>query len=180
MVNVTAPVVHNAGDPRRDRTFSYRLADPAGRFDVAARAARKGLLGGRGGSERLALLIVDHLGLFNVNTAGLGMSQAIDRTVSLSRYPNVHVKLSSMPYYSVEAYPFKDMYPHVRRLIEAYGPRRCFWGTDLSKLLPRGHSYRTCIDHAMGLDFLSHEDREWIMGRGIAECLGWPLPASKQ
>ncbi|MDQ3830021.1 MAG: hypothetical protein M3361_12095 [Candidatus Tectomicrobia bacterium] len=26
------------------------------------------------------------------------------------------------------------------------------------------------------LDFLSSDDKEWIMGRGIAEWLGWPLP----
>ena len=24
------------------------------------------------------------------------------------------------------------------------------------------------------LDFLSATDLEWIMGRGLAECLGWP------
>jgi hypothetical protein len=28
------------------------------------------------------------------------------------------------------------------------------------------------------LDFLSDEDQEWIMGRGITEWLGWPLPRS--
>jgi hypothetical protein len=25
------------------------------------------------------------------------------------------------------------------------------------------------------LDFLSETDKEWIMGRGLAEWLGWPL-----
>jgi len=25
-------------------------------------------------------------------------------------------------------------------------------------------------------DFLSSDDQEWMMGRGIAEWLGWPLP----
>jgi hypothetical protein len=23
--------------------------------------------------------------------------------------------------------------------------------------------------------FLTDQDKEWIMGRGLAECLGWPL-----
>jgi hypothetical protein len=27
------------------------------------------------------------------------------------------------------------------------------------------------------LDFLSDTDREWIMGRGIAEWLKWPMTA---
>jgi hypothetical protein len=25
------------------------------------------------------------------------------------------------------------------------------------------------------LDFLSSSDLEWIMGRGLAECLRWPI-----
>jgi hypothetical protein len=25
------------------------------------------------------------------------------------------------------------------------------------------------------LDFLSADDLEWIMGRGLAECLGWRI-----
>jgi hypothetical protein len=24
------------------------------------------------------------------------------------------------------------------------------------------------------MDFLSDSDKEWIMGRGLAECLNWP------
>ena len=31
---------------------------------------------------------------------------------------------------SEEAYPFRDMHPIVRRIIEAYGPGRCMWGSD--------------------------------------------------
>ena len=87
----------------------------------------------------------------------------------------MHVKVSSLPYYSTQEFPYADMYPHVRRVIEAFGARRAFWGTDLSKMLAK-FSYRICIDHLMRLDFLTQEDREWIMGRGIARCLGWPLP----
>jgi hypothetical protein len=25
------------------------------------------------------------------------------------------------------------------------------------------------------MDFLSAQDKEWIMGRGLAECLPWPV-----
>jgi hypothetical protein len=25
------------------------------------------------------------------------------------------------------------------------------------------------------MDFLTAEDKEWIMGRGLAECLPWPI-----
>jgi hypothetical protein len=28
------------------------------------------------------------------------------------------------------------------------------------------------------MDFLSKDDLEWIMGRGLAECLPWPVAPS--
>ena len=121
-------------------------------------------------------LIIDHMGLYRVTTGDAGLAGAIDRTVALSRYPNVHVKVSSLPFYSVEPYPFADMYPYVRRVVEAFGPRRAFWGTDITKLLGK-YSYRTCIDHMLGLDFLSADDKAWVMGWALADCLAWPLPA---
>jgi L-fuconolactonase len=59
-------------------------------------------------------------------------------------------------------------------IVDAHGPRRVFWGTDLTRL---SCSYRQAVTLFMEpLDFLSDEDEAWIMGRGIAECLGWPLP----
>jgi hypothetical protein len=41
-------------------------------------------------------------------------------------------------------------------------------------------SYRQSVTHfTEELDFLSPGDLQWIMGRGLAECLGWRevLPA---
>ena len=46
------------------------------------------------------------------------------------------------------------------------------WGADLSRLTG---SYRECLDHfRSGLDFLSTEDKEWILGRALAKTLNWP------
>jgi L-fuconolactonase len=64
----------------------------------------------------------------------------------------------------------------VRRLIDAFSPRRSFWATDLSVLLSRTNStYRqavTLFTEEMGY---SEGDLEWIMGRAISECLPWPV-----
>jgi predicted TIM-barrel fold metal-dependent hydrolase len=63
--------------------------------------------------------------------------------------------------------------PHIRHVVKAYGPHWVFWGTDLPRL--RG-SYRQAVTFfTEELDFLSDIDTTWIMGRGIAEWLGWPL-----
>jgi hypothetical protein len=54
------------------------------------------------------------------------------------------VKLTSTPSCSTKAYPYRNIHPYLKRLIEAFGPRRCFWGTDLSAMLSRTN----CTYHA--------------------------------
>jgi hypothetical protein len=49
--------------------------------------------------------------------------------------------------------------------------KRIFWGTDLARL---PCSYTQAISMFTDEIFwLTPEDKEWIMGRGICEWLGW-------
>ncbi len=49
------------------------------------------------------------------------------------------------------------------------------WGADLSRLTS---TYRECLElFQEALDFLSEEDREWILGKALAEVLNWPETA---
>jgi L-fuconolactonase len=57
-------------------------------------------------------------------------SETVSRAVALARYPNLCVKLTFAVTGSEEGYPFRDMHSIVERLIEAYGPERCMWGSD--------------------------------------------------
>jgi predicted TIM-barrel fold metal-dependent hydrolase len=120
-------------------------------------------------------LIIDHMGRLRGmrdETLGLG----IDKTITLAKHPNVFVKLTLIPECSTAPYPYMNIQPYIRRLIEAFGPRRSFWGTDLSVMLTRSTcTYRQAITmFTEDMKFLSQDDLEWILGRGIAECLGWP------
>jgi predicted TIM-barrel fold metal-dependent hydrolase len=118
-------------------------------------------------------LIVDHMGLATRGPEYKRVGPRIDIIVPFAKYPNVAVKLSAVPGFSSEPYPFKDMTPHLRRMIEAYGPQRCFWGTDLTH--QRGKfSYRQYVTHFdEELDFLSDVDRRLIMGEAILKFLNW-------
>jgi predicted TIM-barrel fold metal-dependent hydrolase len=119
-------------------------------------------------------IIIDHFGLSSAMVKQGRSRECIDETVSLAGHPNVYVKVSAAPVYSQEAYPFRDMDGHIHRIIDAFGVRRCFWGTDLSHALDRA-TYRQCVTHfTEGLKLPADQDKEWIMGRGLAECLGWP------
>jgi predicted TIM-barrel fold metal-dependent hydrolase len=118
-------------------------------------------------------LIADHMGIGG-NTPKEGrIADAVSQTASLAKYPNVSVKLSAAPNYSSETYPFRDFTPHIKKLFEAYGPKRCYWGSDMTNGFDKA-TYQQRITHfTEELPFLSEEDKDWIMGKSILERLRW-------
>jgi L-fuconolactonase len=121
-------------------------------------------------------VIVDHMGL-NVQWKGKDLAPGIDVLLKFARLKNVAVKASCLPCYVDQPYPFPTLHPQIRRVVEAFGPERVFWGTDLSQL---PCPYRQAVTlFTEELDFLSTWDKEWIMGRAIARWLNWPVPAQK-
>ena len=100
----------------------------------------------------------------------------VKETEKLSRYPNVSVKLSGLPAKSTEPYPYANLRGCVRMLVDAFGPRRCYWGTDPSRMLGFcGLTYRQCVTHfTEDMEVLSAEELDWIMGRALCEALDWP------
>ena len=101
------------------------------------------------------------------------VAEAIEQTAALAKYPNVSVKLSASPSISRETYPFRDVAVHIKRLFEAYGPQRSYWGTDLTNSYAKA-SYRQRISHfTEELSFLSETDKDWVMGRAISARLNW-------
>lgn len=116
-------------------------------------------------------LIVDHLAL-PLGKRDEAAFANLDEVLALARFANVAVKPSALPCYTSEAYPLRGLHRHIRRVYDAFGPRRMLWGTDYSRLpCPYRQAITLFTDE---LDFLSREDKEWIMGRAAAEWLGWP------
>lgn len=118
-------------------------------------------------------LILDHMGLQGPMAKDGTITAAMDQAVALARYPNVSIKISASPGVSLEPYPYRDVTVHLRRAFDAYGPRRCYWGTDLTNTYAKG-TYRQRITHfTEELNFMSEEDKDWVMGRGILSRLNW-------
>ena len=119
-------------------------------------------------------LVMDHLAL----TGGKDEEafSGLASLLAIARRPNVAVKASALPCFTHDAYPYRRLHPYLRRVYDAFGPRRMFWGTDLSRL---PCSYREGITmFTEEIPWLTEEDRAWIMGRGVCEWLGWPLPSA--
>lgn len=115
-------------------------------------------------------LVVDHFGL-KIGQYDDELDEPLAVLAGLARHDNVAVKATCLPRYSRESFPFPSMHERVHRMVDAFSPRRIFWGSDLSGL-PCSYDEvkRLFVDE---MDFLSDDDLDWIMGRGIHEWLGW-------
>jgi predicted TIM-barrel fold metal-dependent hydrolase len=113
-------------------------------------------LGGRGGLTTLK----DHAAMTHM-----------PQLVALAKYPNVAVKATGAPGYSGEPYPFPTMQMYLRRIYDAFGPERMFWGTDITKM---PCSWRQCVTmFTEELAWLSEQDQRLVMGDALCAWWGW-------
>lgn len=115
-------------------------------------------------------IIMDHMAL----SSGRPEEETFrdfDKLLPIAKRPNVAMKASALPCYLAEPYPFRKLQTYARKAYEAFGGRRTFWGSDLSRSpVP----YRQHIDMWLkDAPWLKEQDKEWVMGRGICEWLGW-------
>ncbi len=116
---------------------------------------------------------MDHLAL----TSGRKEEDAFrdfGKLLTLAKRSNVAVKASALPSYTGDSYPYRRLHPYLRRVYDAFGPKRMFWGSDLARL---PCSYRQAVTMLTEeIPWLTTEDKAWIMGRGLCEWIGWKLP----
>lgn len=118
-------------------------------------------------------LALDHLAIASDKQKDEAAFAGLDEVLALAKHRNVAVKVTAMPCYTTDEYPYRRLHPYLRRVYDAYGPHRMFWGSDLSRL--RG-TYRECVTmFTEQMPWLSREDLEWIMGRGVCEWAGWTI-----
>ena len=118
-------------------------------------------------------LIIDHCGLIRAAKDEAAFAN-LDELLSLAALPNVAVKATGAPAYSSQPYPFRNIHDGLRRIFDAYGPRRFFWGTDITRM---PCPYRQCVTmFTEELPWLKGQDLELVMGRAVCEWIGWDLP----
>jgi len=117
-------------------------------------------------------LILDHCGL-NRHGQDAAAFANLDALLALARLPNVAVKATGAPHYSTEPYPFRNIQEGLHRIFDAFGPKRFFWGTDITRM---PCSYRQCVTFfTEELPWLTGRDLESVMGRGLCDWIGWEL-----
>jgi len=117
-------------------------------------------------------VVIDHL-------ARPDLAEEPERTklfedlLALARFEQVCVKVSALGYMSPEPYPHRDILELVRRVFDAFGPKRLMWGTDT----PMSQDPNTLPDAMRLIDLAlpdaSPEDRAQIKGGTAAKL--WNL-----
>ena len=122
-------------------------------------------------------LIVDHLGARPGNKGDAAFAN-FAHLPPLARHPNIAVKITGGPGYAVDGYPFRSLQPLYKALYDAFGPRRMFWGTDITRM---PCSWTECVTHfTQEQPWLPEADKPLIMGRALCEWVGWTLPAASK
>jgi predicted TIM-barrel fold metal-dependent hydrolase len=118
-------------------------------------------------------LIIDHLGRRSPAETGEGAWDNLPQMLALARHPNIAIKATGAPSYSAQPYPFRDIHDKLKRIFDAFGPARMFWGTDITRM---PCPYRQCVTmFTEELPWLKSRDAELVMGRGICDWIGWNL-----
>jgi len=118
-------------------------------------------------------LVLDHLGLKSTKGFPEATNFAtLDKVLALARRPNVAAKVSALPCYADDkTWPFRSLHEPIRRVFDAFGPQRTFWGSDVSRL---PCSYRDSVTmFTEQMPWLKGSDLEGVMGRGLCDWIGW-------
>ncbi len=101
--------------------------------------------------------------------------EELGKLLDLARYPRVFVKISHTWSISKQPYPYVDTHDQLKKLYDAFGPRRLMWGTDWP-LVERHCGYAKALAMVREeLKFLNDEDKRWMLGRTIERV--WPFAA---
>lgn len=114
-------------------------------------------------------LVIDHLNLTPYQLYD-DLLPLVETLRGISHRANVAVKASCLPSSTRDTFPFRALHEPIRRVVELFGPRRVFWGSDLTRL---PCSYSECLRLFTEVMPFTSDEREWILGRGVMEWLGW-------
>jgi L-fuconolactonase len=117
--------------------------------------------------------ILEHLGLGITRPDEVAPYPIYRKTLTLSKFPNVYIKVGGLGEICKRPFPFHDPFyavegvpPFIKMAYEAFGASRMMWGSNYP---PSGHveGYGNTLRYLDEyLDtFCSKEDKQWIFGR---------------
>ena len=113
-------------------------------------------------------VVIDHMA-----DSPLDKPDQLNLLMALKRYPKVFVKVSHTWSLSKQDYPYTDSQAQVKRLYDAFGPRRLMWATDWP-LVENHCGYAKALALVRDeMKFLNEEDKRWMLSKTIERV--WPF-----
>ena len=128
---------------------------------------------------------IDHCGVFsNGMRASIGgglpprddaaQLALFDEVLALTRFPNVALKWGhASAMFDRPAWPGEQLWPILRRAVDAFGPERVMWESDYSTN-QRGESWAELLFSVRGCPALSAYERALVLGGAARAWLEWP------
>jgi predicted TIM-barrel fold metal-dependent hydrolase len=108
-------------------------------------------------------VIIDHLCRIGVD--GTVTDKDVEALCGLAKYQRVLVKVGAFYALGKKRPPYTDLAPLIRRVVKAFGARRCMWESDCPFQVVQG-KYQDSLDLVRKrLDFLTAQDKEWLLER---------------
>jgi predicted TIM-barrel fold metal-dependent hydrolase len=108
-------------------------------------------------------VIIDHLARIGAN--GVIADKDVDALCALAKHPRVLVKVGAFYALGKKQPPYTDLAPLIQKVVKAFGVKRCMWESDCPFQVVE-HKYQDSIDLVRKkLDFLTDEDRDWLLRR---------------
>jgi predicted TIM-barrel fold metal-dependent hydrolase len=110
-------------------------------------------------------VVLDHLG-----RPGQGTASEYGDVLRLAKLSNTNMKFSGWVYASKQKPPHADLKPLIRRVYDAFGPRRMIWGGLGMNMAAFEQNLAT---FATLFDFISESERAQIRGTNAAKLFGF-------
>ncbi len=112
-------------------------------------------------------VIIDHLCRIGAN--GKIADKDVDALCALAKFKRVQVKVGAFYALGKKQPPYTDLAPMIQMVVKAFGAKRCMWESDCPFQVVKD-KYQDSIDLVRKrLEFLTAEDREWLLRRTAEE-----------
>ena len=107
-------------------------------------------------------VIIDHLA--RIGADGMIRDGDVDRLCAMAKHKKVMVKIGAFYALGKKQPPYTDLAPLIKKVVAAFGARRCMWESDCPFQVQRENTYQASVDLVLRrLDFLSADEKEWIL-----------------
>lgn len=117
-------------------------------------------------------ITIDHLAT-SIAKYGFDTFDRINQLEPLGRYTNVAVKASALPVSFPTTYSAELVATLMGRLLDWFGPKRIFWGSDYTRMHKPADYGETLQLFRQGIAELPDAEQRLLLGEGVREWFDW-------